>query len=85
MPTPNYQPLDDSGSAADYFSRMAGDHDVSGGRKKNKYAFACAILASMTSVLLGYGMFLSLSSFLILYILILFITCKMFLFDSVLC
>ncbi|WOG82419.1 hypothetical protein DCAR_0101583 [Daucus carota subsp. sativus] len=34
---------------------MAGDdHDVSGGRKKNKYAFACAILASMTSVLLGY-------------------------------
>lgn len=23
--------------------------------KRNKYAFACAILASMTSILLGYG------------------------------
>lgn len=23
--------------------------------KKNKYAFGCAVLASMTSILLGYG------------------------------
>lgn len=26
--------------------------------KRNKYAFGCAILASMTSILLGYGMYL---------------------------
>ena len=29
--------------------------------KRNKFAFACATLASMTSVLLGYGMFFAFS------------------------
>jgi len=31
--------------------------------KRNNYAFACAILASMTSILLGYGIVFSLNSF----------------------
>lgn len=31
------------------------DFDPPGKPKRNKYAFACAILASMTSILLGYG------------------------------
>lgn len=33
--------------------------------KRNKYAFACAILASMTSILLGYGNLLSKPSILL--------------------
>jgi len=31
------------------------DFDPPKKRKRNKYAFACAVLASMTSILLGYG------------------------------
>lgn len=34
------------------------DFDPQKKPKRNKYAFACAILASMTSILLGYGEFL---------------------------
>lgn len=57
MSTSNYRPLDYS-STSDFQSKTAGeDHHISGAPKKNKYAFACAILASMTSVLLGYGIF----------------------------
>lgn len=33
------------------------DFDAQKKPKRNKYAFACAILASMTSILLGYGEF----------------------------
>ncbi|KAI6684815.1 hypothetical protein NL676_030728 [Syzygium grande] len=38
------------------------DFDPPAKPRRNKYAFACAILASMTSVLLGYGQFPLLSS-----------------------
>lgn len=31
------------------------DFDPKKAPKRNKFAFACAILASMTSILLGYG------------------------------
>jgi hypothetical protein len=31
------------------------DFDPQKKPKRNKYAFACAMLASMTSILLGYG------------------------------
>ncbi|MFS7995570.1 hypothetical protein Hanom_Chr12g01119451 [Helianthus anomalus] len=34
---------------------LIADCDPSKRPKRNKYAFACAMLASMTSVLLGYG------------------------------
>lgn len=32
-------------------------------RRRNKYAYACAMLASMSSILLGYGLILSLPAF----------------------
>jgi hypothetical protein len=35
--------------------RTLADFDPVKKPKRNKFAFACAILASMTSVLLGYG------------------------------
>lgn len=54
MPTSKYRPLD-SFSNSDFQSKMDENYDISGGPKTNKYAFACAILASMSSVLLGYG------------------------------
>ena len=34
---------------------MIADFDPPKPAKRNKYAFACAMLASMTSILLGYG------------------------------
>jgi len=35
--------------------KIVGDFNSSKKPKRNKYAFGCAILASMTSILLGYG------------------------------
>jgi len=35
--------------------KTVGDFNPSKKPKRNKYAFGCAILASMTSILLGYG------------------------------
>jgi hypothetical protein len=35
--------------------KIIADFDPALKPKRNKYAFACAMLASMTSILLGYG------------------------------
>lgn len=42
-------------AASPNYQRPIEDFDPPKKPKRNKYAFACAILASMTSILLGYG------------------------------
>jgi len=43
--------------AVDEPPSMKQDFDLQNKPKRNKFALACAVLASMTSILLGYGQY----------------------------
>ena len=48
---------DNNGVSAVVDNKSLADFEPSKKTKRNKFAFACAILASLTSILLGYGKF----------------------------